>query len=139
MYNYFITLRAGVCPSRLLKILRIMRLSFLLILAALMQVSAATLAQKISLKDKDIVLEQALKNIGRQAGFSVFYNEDLLTELQQHVAVNADGATVEDALKQCFKQLPLTYVINGKTILVIMRDNAPINTAPCPGKHKRTG
>lgn len=121
MYNYFIAFRHAILQIAGLQILRIMKLSFLLMLTVLLQVSAATKAQNIDLKRNNINLTEALKLISQQAGYSVFYSDELPALSQQKVTINANGASLNDALNQCFKDTPLSYVINGKTILVIER------------------
>lgn len=93
-----------------------MKLSFLL-LAAILLVSTAAVAQKITLDKNNIPLVDALSDIRQQSGYSVFYDEDVLRKAQ-FVSVHIKNGTLEEALKQCFNDQPFTYTINNKTILV---------------------
>ena len=118
MYNYFIALRHFHIPFSVTKYLRIMKISFLILLAALLQVSAATKAQSISISTKNEKITDVLKRIANQSGYSVFYSDQLSSLKSQRVSIEVKNVHLEDALKQCFKNSPLTYIINGKTILV---------------------
>lgn len=121
MYNIFVAFWREISIHTNAKFLRIMKLIFLIILAALMQVSAATRAQTINLEKRSIKLTEALKLISDQAGYSILYSDDIPTLAVQYVRIRAKEASLADALNQCFRDLPFTYALNGKTILVTER------------------
>ena len=60
------------------KALLIMKLTTLIILAACLQTSARSLAQDITLSEKKAPLEKVLKEIKRQSGYAVVYQDQLL-------------------------------------------------------------
>lgn len=88
-----------------------------------MQVSASGFAQnKITLSEKGGSLEKVLKSIGKQSGYTVFYISNKMENAKPVVIdININKATLEDALNQVFKNQPLTYIIESKTIVVKKR------------------
>ena len=126
MYNFFVAFWREISVRANAKLLRIMKLIFLIILAALLQVSAATKAQTINLEKRSIKLTEALKSISDQAGYSILYSDDIPTLAGQYVRISAKGSSLTDALNQCFNNLALTYALNGKTILVTERPKSSL-------------
>src|SRR5882757_8569708 len=83
------------------QIVRIMKLTMLLLTICLIQVSAATKAQ-ITLNEKNIPLQKALKSISKQSGFDFIYSDQDLSAAKP-VTINLSNATLETALKVCFE------------------------------------
>lgn len=105
-------------PKRLYqKIWLIMRLTTVILIACLMQLSAAGLAQKITLNQRDVPLSNVLKEIRKQSGFDVFSEGKGLPK-NQKVTVVVTNASIEEALDQVFKGLDYTYKIEGNTIAI---------------------
>ncbi|MFD2584243.1 TonB-dependent receptor [Pedobacter vanadiisoli] len=94
-----------------------MRLSYFLCLLSFMQVSAASLAQKISLDKKNASIKEMLEDIRRQSGYSVFYDVDLLANAKE-ISIRIKNASLTEALDKCFFNQPFSYKIDKKTILV---------------------
>ncbi|MEX8546553.1 MAG: SusC/RagA family TonB-linked outer membrane protein [Mucilaginibacter sp.] len=105
------------------KILRVMRLTTVLIIASLMQVSATTFAQKITLRQKNVTLTSVLKEIREQSGFDFYYNFNDISKTQK-VSVNFEGARLDEALVTVFKGLNLTFSIQGKIVSIKKQPNA---------------
>ena len=93
-------------------------------LTALLLVSLTVRAQKISLEKSNIPLAEALKDIRLQSGYSVLYDEDLISKAQK-VSLRLKDVSLEDALLQCFSNQPFTYAINKRTIVVTPRKPQP--------------
>lgn len=117
MYKNSTAIRCGRHSYIHSKILLIMRLSYFLCLLSFMQVSAATLAQKISLDKKNAPIKETLEDIRRQSGYSIFYDVDLLANARE-ISVRIKDATLTEALDKCFFNQPFSYKIDKKTILV---------------------
>ena len=111
--NFTASNRPGSCVK--LRIYRMMKLTCILLILAVLQVSANTYAQKISLRYKDAPLEDVLLNIRQQSGFDFLYSSDLLTQASP-VTINLKDASIEEALKLCVAGQPFTYQINQKTV-----------------------
>lgn len=118
MYKNSTALKRGQIPRAVSKLFLIMKLSFFLCLVSILQVSASTtFAQRISLSKNNASLVETLKDIHRQSGYSVLYNSKML---KKALPVNVDlkDAGLEEALQQCFRDQPFSYVINNTTIVV---------------------
>jgi TonB-linked SusC/RagA family outer membrane protein len=127
MYKKSIAIRCKELLCIPLKLFLIMKLSFLLCLVSILQVSAApSFAQKISLDKSNASLSEALKEIHQQSGFNIFYNAKMLKKAVP-VNVHLQNTDLGEVLKQCFKDQPFGYIINNNTIVVIPK---PIETRP---------
>nr|WP_295869457.1 TonB-dependent receptor [uncultured Chitinophaga sp.] len=100
-----------------------MKLTLVLMIAALMEVSATSYAQKVTLSAKNIALSDVFRQIRKQTAYNVLWNVDILKDAQP-VAIQATNASVEDVLKQCFAQQPFTYSIHQNTIVITRRSGA---------------
>lgn len=98
----------------LLKIIRIMKLTALLLLFALLQVKANVFSQ-ITLKEKNASIEKVMHEIERQTDYVFFYKSTLKNI---DLNINLKNVSIATALDVCFKGLPLSYKIVDKTIVV---------------------
>lgn len=103
--------------SALKKLLLIMKLTTSLLLFAVMQVSANGFSQVISISKKNVALGKIFSEIQQQSGFSLLYNSRLI-KTAKNIDINVRNVSVEEALSQCLKGLPLTYVISEKIIII---------------------
>lgn len=94
-----------------------MRLTIVLIIASLMQVSAAGLAQKISLSESNTPLKNVLTLLRQQSGFVFLYSDDVL-KLAKPVNIKVKGEDFQLVLDKIFKSQPLTYTITDNIITV---------------------
>jgi TonB-linked SusC/RagA family outer membrane protein len=94
-----------------------MRLSYFLCLISFMQVSAASVAQKITLDKNDASLKETLNDIRRQSGYSIFYDVDLINNAKK-ISIRVKDASLTEALNRCFLNQPFSYKIEKKTILI---------------------
>src|SRR5258706_8737720 len=99
------------------QMLLIMRLTVVLLVASCLQIHAEGHAQKISPNEKNAPLQKVFKAIQKQSGFHFFYKDELLKQAGK-VDITIRNASVEETLDQCFRDLPLTYSIIEKTIIV---------------------
>jgi TonB-linked SusC/RagA family outer membrane protein len=99
------------------KFMRIMRLTIIIITLALMQVSAAGLAQKVSLSFKNVPLEQVLLAVKQQTAYNFVYTEDVIAKAKK-VSINIKDAYLKDTLSQCFENQPLSFTIEQSTIVI---------------------
>ena len=96
-----------------------MKLIAVFLLAALFQVSAKTSAQ-VTYKAQNAKLETVFAVIKSQTGFSFFYNKADLSNAKP-VSVDLKNASLQAALVSCLANEPLTYFIEGKTIVISAR------------------
>jgi len=107
--------RLGRGPG--LKLLRIMKLTTVLILAAALHVSAAGHSQKITLSEKNASLEKVFRSIHKQTGFQFVYNDETIS-LAQKVTINVKDAQLDEVLNICFANQPLSYTLENNAIVV---------------------
>ena len=105
------------------------KLTFVLLITALLQVSsAASYSQTVSLKFKNAKLETVLKEIGTQTGYDLVYITPLINEAKP-VSIHVNNASLRDVLEKSFSNQSLTYTISNNTIIV-QRKSA--NLLPVP-------
>jgi TonB-linked SusC/RagA family outer membrane protein len=102
------------------KTLRIMRITAIIMLAALMQVSAAGDAQMVSINVKNAPLTKVFSLIENQTDYVFFFDAVLLKEAKP-VTISMKDGTVESILKELLKDQPLDYSIENKTITIIKK------------------
>lgn len=102
------------------QILRIMKLTIVIMTAFLLQVSALTKAQ-ITLNIQSEPMQKVLKNISKQSGYDFVYSTADLKQLNA-TNINLTNASIETALKACFADLPLQYEIADRTVMIKRKD-----------------
>jgi len=109
-------------PDYIRKFILIMKITTILIFAVLMQVSAAGLAQRITLNQKKISLKQIFNEINKQTGYNILWSaKKIKNDRLQDVALN--NVAIEEALSKCLNGFPLTYAIDNKTIVIRQKEN----------------
>jgi TonB-linked SusC/RagA family outer membrane protein len=100
-----------------LKFLLVMKLILVLMISAIVQVSANGYAQSISLSENKTTLEKIFKEIKKQTGYNFLYNTQMLKKTH---AVNIDVAngSIGEVLDLCFAGQPVSYTIDKRTIIV---------------------
>ncbi|OQP62214.1 hypothetical protein A4R26_18230 [Niastella populi] len=99
------------------KLLRIMRLTAILLLGACLQVAAKGTAQSITLSEKNAPIEKVLLSIEKQANVSFYYKVELLQK-SAPVTISVKNASLKQVLDICFKDKPFTYEIIGNVIVI---------------------
>jgi TonB-linked SusC/RagA family outer membrane protein len=99
------------------KFLLTMKLTIFFLIAAIMQVSATTYAQKLNLKQKEVTLKQVFKEIKKQTGYDVLYQPDKLNDSQK---INADftNTPLEQVIKACLRGQSLGFTFYETSIVI---------------------
>ncbi|SEM68708.1 TonB-linked outer membrane protein, SusC/RagA family [bacterium A37T11] len=105
-------------------ILKVMRLSTLLLFGCFLQLSAKTYSQSISLKGAGLSLMDVLQEVRQQTGYEVFGNIAMLTDTKT-VSVQADHMPLEVFLLKVFNDQPVKYRLVNKTIMLERKPTAP--------------
>lgn len=119
----FVSARQGMhrSPSgKHSKILLVMKLTTLLILATLIQVSARTTAQTVSISAKEAPLVKVFESIKSQTGFVFFYDAILLQQ-GKPVNLKVKNQPLTEVLQQIFMDQPLNWSIVNRTITITPR------------------
>lgn len=98
-------------------IVRIMKLTTLLLFAFLLKVDAKGFAQSITLSEKNASLESVFKKITRQTGY-IFWYENKLVRDAKKVTIEVKNGNLDDVLKSCLNNQDLDFAIVGNTIVI---------------------
>ncbi len=99
------------------KLLLIMKLSVLLLFFTCLQLSAVVSSQTVSLKVSDASLKVVLREINKQTGYQFFYDDNLLKSAGK-VTLDLTDVPIDEALAQCFSNIPVDYEVIDNTIVL---------------------
>src|SRR5450631_2528788 len=99
------------------KTLRIMRLTATFLLIGFLHVGATGFSQTVTLSVKNVPVQKVFKEIFRQTGISILYNEQLF-EHTAPVSIEAKDLPVQEVLNQCFRNQPFIYEIADNSIII---------------------
>ncbi|HJT74617.1 MAG TPA: carboxypeptidase-like regulatory domain-containing protein, partial [Chitinophaga sp.] len=103
-----------------------MRIPFILMLLAMMNIYASGVAQNITVTVKNQQLKSVLKKIAKQAGVYIVYEEKELVGIAP-VSLQVKDVSLKQALDLCFKDQPLSYSLIDKAVVVkkkeLVKDN----------------
>ena len=99
------------------QLLMSIKLTLALMIAAVVQVNAAAVAQKLNLQRNSVSLKQVFKEIKMQTGYDVFYHAGKLNASQK---INAQfhNSSLDEVMKACLQQQALEYTLYEKTIVI---------------------
>ena len=106
-----------------------MRFTGFLMITVLLQLSVSSYAQTVNLSGKNLSLKKIFATIKEQTGIVFFYDEALMKEAKP-VTVNLRNATLETALNEVFKDQPLNWVLEDKTVTITkkpVQSNTTVN------------
>jgi TonB-linked SusC/RagA family outer membrane protein len=104
-------------PALLTQIIRVMRITAFLLLVTLIQVSAATYAQRLTMHQNKASLKEIFNQINLQTGYDVVWNSDQLANTSK-VSANFNNVEVSEVLNKILPEQKLTYTITDKTIVI---------------------
>lgn len=113
--NDFILWRSRTWPPKVHKIIMVVNLTTVLMIFTLVQVSATGFSQ-ISIDKKSTSLADVFQSIEAQTDY-VFFSKDYDLS-QRNITIKVTDVSIETALDICFENLPLSYKIVDKTIVV---------------------
>lgn len=110
--------KPGILHEYVHKIWLIMRLTTVILIACLVQVSAATFGQRVTLKERNAPLERVIEKIRLQTGYDFLILDYKLITDAKKVNLNIKDLNVEEALKQVFADQNLTYTVKDKSVVI---------------------
>lgn len=112
------------------QMLRIMKMSALMILLVLQVVARPNAVAQVTLKEKAAPLEKVLKLIKKQSAYGLVFDETLVRAKGRPVSIEVADTPVEEVLAEIFRhQDLLTYTLNGKIISVKERSMGKLPAA----------
>ena len=116
------------------KALLLMKLSFLLILAGSLQVSANVNGQtSISLKVNKVEISKVLKTIERQGTYRFLYNSRL-NDMRNVINLDVSNASIGETLKKAFTGTDLTFKILDNNLVVVLSSTLAVQDITVTGK-----
>ncbi|NQU53735.1 MAG: carboxypeptidase-like regulatory domain-containing protein [Bacteroidetes bacterium] len=104
---------------RLIKLLRVMKITCLLLMIALVQVSASTYSQstKLTLNLKNVALSEVFEEIEKTSEFRFFYDSQEI-DPSTEVSVKTKDSNIEKILNDVFNKSDVTYEIIDRYIVL---------------------
>ena len=105
--------------KNLCKLVRIMKLTVVIILVTLMQVSASVYSQTklLNLKIDNTSIESVLKEIENQSEFFFLYNNKQI-DVTKKIDIDVTDKTIEDVLENILKETGIHYLIKNRQIVL---------------------
>ncbi len=104
--------------GRMRKLLLIMKITTLLLIAVILHVSAATsLAQKVTLNEKNVTLIDVFNKIRVQTGYDFSFSTETL-ENSNPVTINVKNEELTDVLTQIFRGQNLEFSLDNQIVTV---------------------
>ncbi|WP_285009319.1 TonB-dependent receptor [Pedobacter faecalis] len=98
-----------------------MKLTTLIMIAAILQVSAGTYAQKITLSEKNAPIKKVLDQIRAQSGYDFLFTNSNLRNANP-VSISVKNTELKDVLKQVFEGQPFEYTVLKNSVVVSKRE-----------------
>jgi TonB-linked SusC/RagA family outer membrane protein len=102
------------------QIIRIMRLTIIIMATMLIQVSAKSLAQRVSLSAKNASLLQLFSQLRTQTGYDFLYSDEML-KISKPVTIAVKNQELETVLNQMFEKQQLIYTLKNKAVIIAMK------------------
>jgi len=122
MYKIYIK---NLCtpPGYIPKFLRMMKLITVIMLASLVQVSAASFGQLVTLKEKNVTFEKVFREIRKQSGYDVLLSTN---KIKTSTTLNVDfnNSTIEEVMNKIVSGRELTYTVEDRTILIKLKEKS---------------
>ena len=103
-----------------------MRLTTVILLATMLQVSASSFGQKVTFKQKGTTLLKVFKAIEIQTGFSVIYY-DKKVNTGSIIDANFNNAPLEEVMNHILSGMPLTYTINKTNVVIKEKEHSLVD------------
>ncbi|MEJ2883601.1 SusC/RagA family TonB-linked outer membrane protein [Pedobacter sp. GR22-6] len=94
-----------------------MRLIIVLLSTAILQVSASSYGQSVTLKHKNASLARIFTEIRKQTGYDFFYSDQMISASNK-ITIDLKNASLKQALEQIFANQPLSFELAEKTVIV---------------------
>ncbi|PTT03576.1 SusC/RagA family TonB-linked outer membrane protein [Pedobacter sp. HMWF019] len=98
-----------------------MRILTSIIFTLLLLIGVSAFAQKITYVKKEVTLAQLFKEIKKQTGFNVIWNEEKLNA-EKSISVNFHGASLNEVMSKALTNPSLSFTITDKTIVITQKE-----------------
>lgn len=105
-------------------IVRIMKLTFILLSLFIIQVNATTSAQVVTLSKSNAKIVDIFKEIRIQTGYDFIYTSSVIKDAKP-INLNVNQRPLSEVLELCFKEQPIEYVLKNKIIILKRKVELP--------------
>lgn len=109
--------------------LKVMKLTTLLMVLVILHVSATSLAQKVTLSEKNVPLVTVFDKIQAQTGYDFMVSANTLKNANT-VTIDVKKVELKSVLQMIFRDQPLEYEIGDKLIMVRTKSTATSSATP---------
>jgi TonB-linked SusC/RagA family outer membrane protein len=120
MYCFY-TKKMGMPPGVLKKLLLVMKLTTFILITVIMQVSASSYAQKITLTERNTSLIKVFEKISEQSGYDFLFSTAILKDAKA-VTINVRNEELKAVLEKLFENQPLEYKVNSKSVVISKKE-----------------
>ncbi|MRG45410.1 SusC/RagA family TonB-linked outer membrane protein [Chitinophaga sp. SYP-B3965] len=106
-----------------------MKMTIVLLTAALIHVQAAVVAQTVTLTGRNISVKKIFQSIKQQTGYVTFYNQEMLADAKP-VSLEVNGLPLEDVLKLIAKDQPFRFEIKANTKTIVVAPKVVTTASP---------
>lgn len=118
--NTALTYRKQYCCTY--KFLLMMKLSFIILMFAFIQVSASSFAQKVNIRVKEASINEVFYKLTQQTDHTFTADATLLKKLG-NISLNMSNKTLKEVLEKCFAGHDVQMVFNDTDKIVIIKSN----------------
>jgi TonB-linked SusC/RagA family outer membrane protein len=101
------------------------KVTAIILFIACLQVSAASLAQSISLSERNSTLTSVFEKLRQQTGYDFLYTTSVLSGTH-NVTVSLRNEPLEQALKTILNDQPLQFSVQDKSVVITRKRVAPV-------------
>jgi len=113
------------------QVVKVVKLTCILLTIVLLHAHGTGLSQTVTLSGKNMPLTKIFSEIKKQTGYYFFFSNRLLKDAKP-VTIDVNNKPLKDVLEFCFKDQPLAYVIESKTVAITWKTPLPIMSEPPP-------
>jgi len=103
-----------------------MKLTTLILITAILQVSASAFAQKVTLYERNASLNKIFEKISDQTGYDFLISTANL-RIAKSVTIDVQKEELHAVLDKIFEGQPLSFVIQEKMVVVSKKEPTPVN------------
>jgi len=123
MYNFYLNNCLWPFSGRGRQFLRIMKITTLLIVVVILHVSAASVAQKVTLKEKNAPLIDVFNQIRSQTGYDFAFTSDALKDTKP-VTIDVKNQELTEVLKEITADENLEFAIDNKIVVIRVKEES---------------
>jgi TonB-linked SusC/RagA family outer membrane protein len=122
MYSFY-TKKLWQPHGSIAKLFLIMRLTTIILVSAILQVSASSFGQKVTLRENNVRIVDVFNKIRLQTGHDFLISASNL-KLAGSVSITVKDTDLKDVLNYILKGKPLTYQISGASVIITAKEKS---------------